>query len=133
MIRRPPRATRNDTLLPYTTLFRSVGLGRVALGFLIAGDGWGSLSIVADTFFAGLAEFGLVAIPMFVLMGAAVASSPAGKDIYAALDRWLHRVPGGLIIPNIGACAIFAALSGTSPATCAASGDRKSTSLNTSQ
>src|SRR3546814_710130 len=50
------------------------GLGLVALGFLIAVDGWDSLSIVADTFFAGLAEFGLVAIPMFVIMGAAVAS-----------------------------------------------------------
>src|SRR3546814_11992046 len=57
---------------------------------------------------------------MFVLMGAAVASSPAGKDLYAALYRWLHRVPGGLIISNIGACAIFAALSGSSPANCAA-------------
>src|SRR3546814_18746068 len=28
MIRRPPRSTRNDTLFPYTTLFRSVGLAR---------------------------------------------------------------------------------------------------------
>src|SRR3546814_16681170 len=61
---------------------------------------------------------------MFGLMGAAVASSPAGKDLYAALDRWLHRVPGGLIISNLGACAIFAALSGSSPATCAAIGKR---------
>src|SRR3546814_2917944 len=63
------------------------GLGLVALGFLIAVDGWGSLSIVADTFFAGLAEFGLVAIPMFVLMGAAVASSPAGKDLYRSEEH----------------------------------------------
>src|SRR3546814_614250 len=89
---------------------------------LIAVDGLGSLGVVADTFFGGLADFALVSIPMFVLMGAAVASSPAGKDLYAALDRWLHRVPGGLIISNIGACAIFAALSGSSPATCAAIG-----------
>ncbi|HEY9548895.1 MAG TPA: TRAP transporter large permease [Kiloniellaceae bacterium] len=98
------------------------GLGLVALGFLIAVDGLGSLGVVADTFFGGLADVALVSIPMFVLMGAAVASSPAGKDLYAALDRWLHRVPGGLIISNIGACAIFAALSGSSPATCAAIG-----------
>lgn len=98
------------------------GLGIVALGFLVAIDGWGSLSIVADTFFGGLADFALVSIPMFVLMGAAVASSPAGKDLYEALDRWLYRVPGGLIISNIGACSIFAALSGSSPATCAAIG-----------
>jgi tripartite ATP-independent transporter DctM subunit len=98
------------------------GLGLVALGFLVAVDGWGSLGIVADTFFGGIAEFSLVSIPMFVLMGAAVASSPAGKDLYEALERWLYRVPGGLIISNIGACSIFAALSGSSPATCAAIG-----------
>ncbi len=98
------------------------GLGAVAVGFLVIFDGWGSLDIIADTFFSGLAEFALVSIPMFVLMGAAVASSPAGKDLYEALDRWLHRVPGGLIISNIGACSIFAALSGSSPATCAAIG-----------
>ncbi|MEQ9608706.1 MAG: TRAP transporter large permease [Kiloniellaceae bacterium] len=98
------------------------GLGIVAVAFLIVIDGWGSLGIVADTFFGGLADFTLVSIPMFVLMGAAVASSPAGKDLYEALERWLYRVPGGLIISNIGACSIFAALSGSSPATCAAIG-----------
>jgi C4-dicarboxylate transporter, DctM subunit len=98
------------------------GLGIVALGFLLAIDGWGSIGIVADTFFGGLADFALVSIPMFVLMGAAVASSPAGKDLYEALERWLYKVPGGLIISNIGACSIFAALSGSSPATCAAIG-----------
>ena len=98
------------------------GLGLVAVGFLVAVDGWGSLGIVADTFFGGLADFTLVSIPMFVLMGAAVASSPAGKDLYEALERWLYRVPGGLVISNIGACSIFAALSGSSPATCAAIG-----------
>ena len=59
---------------------------------------------------------------MFILMGAAVASSPAGKDLYEALDRWLNRVPGGLVLSNLGACSIFAALSGSSPATCAAIG-----------
>src|SRR3546814_18749051 len=66
--------------------------------------------------------FSLVAIPMFILMGAAVSSSPAGRDLYEALDRWLHRVPGGLVLSNLGACAVFAALSGSSPATCGAIG-----------
>ena len=55
-------------------------------------------------------------------MGAAVASSPAGGDLYGALDRWLNRIPAGLAISNLGACSIFAALSGSSPATCAAIG-----------
>jgi len=98
------------------------GLGLVAISFLIIFDGLGALDVLADTFFAGIAEFSLVSIPMFIVMGAAVASSPAGKDLYEALDRWLHRVPGGLIISNIGACSVFAALSGSSPATCAAIG-----------
>ncbi len=81
-----------------------------------------AISSLAENFFAGLAEFTLLSIPMFIVMGAAVAASPAGKDLYEALDRWLNRVPGGLIISNIGACSIFAALSGSSPATCAAIG-----------
>jgi TRAP-type C4-dicarboxylate transport system permease large subunit len=98
------------------------GLGLVAILFLVIFDGFDSLDILADIVFSGIAEFSLVSIPMFIVMGAAVASSPAGKDLYEALDRWLHRVPGGLIISNIGACAIFAALSGSSPATCAAIG-----------
>jgi len=97
-------------------------LAAVAILFLVIFDGIGALDVVAETFFAGLAEFALLSIPMFIVMGAAVASSPAGKDLYEALDRWLNRVPGGLIISNIGACSIFAALSGSSPATCAAIG-----------
>jgi tripartite ATP-independent transporter DctM subunit len=98
------------------------GLGLVSLAFLVLFEGFGSLSVIAETFFAGIGEFSLVSIPMFIVMGAAVASSPAGKDLFEALDRWLTRVPGGLIISNIGACSVFAALSGSSPATCAAIG-----------
>jgi len=78
--------------------------------------------VIADTFLEGLMEFTIVSIPMFIVMGMAVASSPAGKDLYSALDRWLNRVPGGLVVSNLGACALFAALSGSSPATCAAIG-----------
>ena len=97
-------------------------LGFVSIMTLLVVEGWDSISILGETFFGGLASFGLVSIPMFILMGAAVASSPAGKDLYEALDRWLNRVPGGLVLSNLGACAIFAALSGSSPATCAAIG-----------
>ncbi len=97
-------------------------LGLTAIFFLFIFEGAGSLPGVAETFFAGLGEFSLLSIPMFIVMGAAVASSPAGRDLYEALDRWLNRVPGGLVISNIGACTIFSALSGSSPATCAAIG-----------
>ena len=96
------------------------GLGVVAVVFLIVFDGFRSINFLAETLFSGLNDFTLVSIPMFVIMGAAVASSRAGSDLYEALARWLHKVPGSLVISNIGACALFAALTGSSPATCAA-------------
>lgn len=98
------------------------GLGIVAMIFLVAMEGWGSLDFLSETLFAGLEDFTLVSIPMFIIMGAAVASSRAGGDLYEALNRWLNRVPGSLVISNLGACALFAALTGSSPATCAAIG-----------
>jgi len=97
-------------------------LGAVSIGTLLLIDGFRSLDILGETFFSGLNSFTLVSIPMFILMGAAVSNSPAGKDLYEALDRWLNRVPGGLVLSNLGACSIFSALSGSSPATCAAIG-----------
>ncbi|RTL77746.1 MAG: TRAP transporter large permease [Bradyrhizobiaceae bacterium] len=98
------------------------GLGAIAVVFLVAFQGFDSLHVVAETFWSGLDDFALVSIPMFVMMGAAIGSSPAGKDLYEALDRWLYRLPGGLVVSNLGACAIFAALTGSSPACCAAIG-----------
>jgi tripartite ATP-independent transporter DctM subunit len=98
------------------------GLGAISIVFLLVFQGLDSMHVVAETYYSGLDEFTLVAIPMFVMMGAAIGSSPAGKDLYEALDRWLYRLPGGLVISNLGACAIFAALTGSSPACCAAIG-----------
>ena len=98
------------------------GIGAVALGFIVFFQGLDGLQVVAQTFYSGLDDFTLVSIPMFVMMGAAIGSSPAGKDLYEALDRWLYRLPGGLVLSNLGACAIFAALTGSSPACCAAIG-----------
>jgi C4-dicarboxylate transporter DctM subunit len=97
-------------------------LGFTAITFLLIQDGVGAFEVVADTLFGALDEFALLSIPMFLLMGSAIAASRAGPDLYEALDRWLYRVPGGLLISNIGACGVFAALTGSSPATCAAIG-----------
>lgn len=97
-------------------------LGAIGIIFLVVFRGIDSLQVAAETLFSGLHDFTLVSIPMFIMMGAAIGSSPAGRDLYLALDRWLYRVPGGLVISNIGACAIFAGLTGSSPATCAAIG-----------
>jgi len=97
-------------------------LGLAAVSALFLTEGLDVFGVLAETMFAGIANLAFVAIPMFVLMGAAVAISPAGRDLYEALDRWLNRVPGGLILSNLGACAIFSGMTGSSPATCAAIG-----------
>lgn len=97
-------------------------LGAVSLVFMFVFDGWASVHFVPETIFGGLNDFTLVSLPMFIVMGAAVAGSRAGSDLYEALSRWLHKVPGSLVVSNLGACALFSALSGSSPATCAAIG-----------
>ena len=97
-------------------------LGSTALIFMLWTDGFSAVMYMADTVFSGLDDFTLASIPMFIIMGAAVASSRAGSDLYEALNRWLYKVPGSLVISNIGACALFSALAGSSPATCAAIG-----------
>ena len=106
--------TTEGTLVLVTTLLLlfsgipvAFGLGAVSVVFLLIFQGIDALHVVAETFWSGLNEFTLVSIPMFVMMGAAIGSSPAGKDLYEALDRWLYRLPGGLVISNLGACAIF--------------------------
>ncbi len=98
------------------------GLLIVSAAFLLIFDGMRSLELMPEIFFGKLNSFALLSIPMFILMGAAIASTRAGADLYEALERWLTRVPGGLVVSNLGACALFAAMSGSSPATCAAIG-----------
>jgi len=100
----------------------AVGLGVVAMSFLLIFEGPSSLTLMAELFFGKLDDFTLLAIPMFIVMGAAIAASQAGADLYDALDRWLYKIPGGLVISNLAGCALFSALSGSSPATCAAIG-----------
>jgi len=100
----------------------AVGLLVVSTGFLFFSSGTRDLALLPELLFGKLDNFSLLAIPMFILMGASIASTRAGADLYEALERWLTRIPGGLVISNLGACALFAAMSGSSPATCAAIG-----------
>ena len=100
----------------------AVGLLIVSTGFLFYASGLRDLALMPELLFGKLDNFSLLAIPMFILMGASIASTRAGADLYEALERWLTRIPGGLVISNLGACALFAAMSGSSPATCAAIG-----------
>ncbi|MGH1542430.1 MAG: TRAP transporter large permease [Arenicella sp.] len=100
----------------------AVGLLFVSAIFMLIFDGVGSLELLTELFFGKLDNFALLSIPMFIIMGAAISSTRAGADLYEALDRWMTRLPGGLVVSNLGACALFSAMSGSSPATCAAIG-----------
>jgi len=68
------------------------------------------------------ADFILVAVPMFILMGELLLRSGVTDAMYKALDRWVGHIPGGLMHTNIAASAVFAATSGSSIATAATIG-----------
>jgi C4-dicarboxylate transporter, DctM subunit len=76
----------------------------------------------ADFVFSSLNDFGLLAIPLFVLMGAIFGHSKASQDLLEAAHVWVGRLPGGLAMSSVMACSVFAALTGSSPATSAAIG-----------
>lgn len=97
-------------------------LGLVALGFMLVFMPASALDTVATNVYEEMSSITLLAIPLFILKGAAIGKSRAGKDLYLAIHAWLHKLPGGLGIANVFACAIFAAMAGSSPATCSAIG-----------
>ena len=97
-------------------------LGVVATGFMYFFMPASSLDTVTQNVYEEMASITLLSIPLFILKGAAIGKSPAGKDLYSAIHTWLHKVPGGLGIANVFACALFAAMAGSSPATCSAIG-----------
>lgn len=113
-------------VVTFAVLFSGIpiafGLVGVAIGFLATFGKAAGLSAVARTFIGELSSFALLTLPMFVVLGATIGLSRAGKDVYESLHRWLYRVPGGLVIANIFACGLFSAMCGSSPATAAAIG-----------
>lgn len=98
------------------------GLGVPSLVFMYLFLDPAQFDMTALVMFDGVNDFGLLAIPLFVLMGAIVAVTPCGADLYEGIHRWIYKLPGGLAISNVLACAIFSALCGSSPATAAAIG-----------
>jgi tripartite ATP-independent transporter DctM subunit len=97
-------------------------LGVVATGFMYFFMPPQSLDTITQNVYEEMASITLLSIPLFILKGAAIGKSPAGRDLYGAIHAWLHKVPGGLGIANVFACALFAAMAGSSPATCSAIG-----------
>src|SRR2546427_12091939 len=97
-------------------------LGAVATLFMIIFMPRGSVDTVTQNGYEEMASIPLLSIPLFILKGAAIGKSPAGKDLSSAMHAWMSKVPGGLGIANVFACALFAAMAGSSPATCSAIG-----------
>ncbi|SFB70993.1 TRAP transporter large permease [Collimonas sp. OK412] len=97
-------------------------LGVVATSFMYFFMPASSLDTVTQNVYEEIASVTLLSIPLFILKGAAIGKSPAGRDLYSAIHAWLSKVPGGLGIANVFACALFAAMAGSSPATCSAIG-----------
>jgi len=97
-------------------------VGGVALLFMLLYMPVETVGMVAETIYSELDNFVLLTIPLFVLMGAAIGKSRAGGDLYSSLNRWMGWIPGGLGVANVLACSVFAAMCGSSPATCSAIG-----------
>ncbi|HSW57214.1 MAG TPA: TRAP transporter large permease [Dehalococcoidales bacterium] len=81
-----------------------------------------ALSVVGMVPFASASNYGLSVLPLFILMGLFLAYGGLGRDIFQAVDAWFRHVRGGLAISTIGACAAFAAVSGSATATAATIG-----------
>ncbi|MCL6610982.1 MAG: TRAP transporter large permease [Peptococcaceae bacterium] len=81
-----------------------------------------TLYMIAQRMFASLLSPPLLAIPSFVFAGVVMSHGGISKYLIAALRAWFGHLPGGLAVVTIAACAIFAAISGSSPATAAAIG-----------
>src|SRR5690625_4579763 len=81
-----------------------------------------NLSMFPQKMFTAMESFPLLAIPGFVTAGVILARGGLTKYLINALESWLGHLPGGLAIVTVLTCTIFAAISGSSPATAAAVG-----------
>jgi tripartite ATP-independent transporter DctM subunit len=108
--------------LAASSLFVAAVLG--VLGYSL-GSLFSSFPLVrglGEVAWSSSADFILVAVPMFILMGELLLRSGVTDAMYEALDRWVGHIPGGLMHTNIAASAVFAATSGSSIATAATIG-----------
>lgn len=112
----------------------------IALAFLLLGGVWVGLALVAASVIAlwwmgrdplvvlaisfwGMgATWTITALPLFLWMGEILLRTRMAADLFRGLAPWLQYVPGRLLHVNVLSCTIFAAVSGSSAATCATIG-----------
>jgi tripartite ATP-independent transporter DctM subunit len=78
--------------------------------------------VLATSIWQSLNSWDLTALPMFIWMGEILYRTKLSEDMFEGLAPWLSRLPGRLLHVNVLGCAIFAAVSGSSAATCATIG-----------
>jgi C4-dicarboxylate transporter DctM subunit len=100
----------------------AVSLGFSSIVFLLVLSD-SSLASIAQTFFQAMAgHYTLLAIPFFVLASSFMSTGGVAKRIIRFSIALVGHFPGGLAIAGVFACMLFAALSGSSPATVVAIG-----------
>src|SRR5512134_3596534 len=75
--------------------------------------------VMATTVWGSSASWSLTALPLFIWMGEILFRTRLSEEMFAGLAPWVEWLPGRLMHVNIFACAIFAAVCGSSAATCA--------------
>lgn len=93
----------------------SLGLGGVA-GMVLFLGGDGALAQLPIIGYKSLDDFVLVSIPLYILMSQILLTGKVGNDLFELANKWLCHLPGGLGIATVIACAIFAAITGSSVA-----------------
>src|SRR5213082_1212054 len=105
--------------------------GGVWIGLALSGVAWIGMELfssrpagdaMAVTIWGTTSSWTLTALPLFVWMGEILFRTRLSEDMFKGLAPWLERVPGRLLHTNIVGCTIFAAVSGSSAATCATIG-----------
>jgi tripartite ATP-independent transporter DctM subunit len=126
------------TTLLIVALFALLGSG-VWIGLALAGVAWIGMELfssrpagdaMAVTIWGTASSWTLTALPLFVWMGEILFRTRLSEDMFRGLAPWLERVPGRLLHTNIIGCTIFAAVSGSSAATCATIGKMTLPELN---
>ena len=77
---------------------------------------------IATVAFSTSSYFILTVVPLFIMMGEALAVTGIGRDLFRAAQLWLYRIPGSLAVGTIFACTGFSSVCGSSPVTSATIG-----------
>jgi tripartite ATP-independent transporter DctM subunit len=100
----------------------AVALGLIGLIAMLAKVAAPVGPVLATSIWQSLNSWDLTALPMFIWMGEILYRTKLSEDMFEGLAPWLSRLPGRLLHVNVLGCAIFAAVSGSSAATCATIG-----------